>query len=104
MAIALRLDEVVGPEGWRFEFDYLGENLMRCRLTIHGAVRDGIARAADYQTACHESFLAAAAHFQIAVALQGHVKVFLEKDASGITRNLAQIERKLQDKNVVAKD
>lgn len=94
-ALARRLDEVVGPTGWRLEYDHLGDDLIRCRLTIGEITRDGLGRAADYNEASKMALQDAAAHFGIGAGLRRPIFMFLEKGADGKIKNMKQLEKAL---------
>lgn len=84
-----RLDEVLGPAGYREAYAVVGEGAVRCDLTVGppsegGVTRTGFGEAASLAGAQAEAFMAAAVAFgvgeQAAAVNPFHVRLEIEKE------------------------
>lgn len=62
-----RLNEVIGPGNWSEHYSLLSSSpwLIRCRLELYSAAREGFGRGQDLNQTIVEAFLAAAARFSV---------------------------------------
>ena len=60
-----RLDQLVGPDGWRMELDAVGNTAVKCRLTIAGVVREDIGTGNDLKGAASDALKRACMSFGI---------------------------------------